>query len=118
MLLYTVTERAKDATNTDTVFSAQRGPNRAFGWFLLPINVKIGSLVYQRALAIIAAIDALAAELTGDHDYFYALGAGATKEQLHKMEEWARAGRTSSIEAMVLFAVSVLERRIVQGPPG
>jgi hypothetical protein len=38
-------------------------------------------------LAIIAAIDALAAELTGDRDYFYPRGAGATKEQLHTMQE-------------------------------
>jgi hypothetical protein len=59
----------------------------------LSIEVKIGNLVYQRALVIIAAIDALAAELTGERDYFHALGAGATKEQLRAMEERAARER-------------------------
>ncbi len=52
-------------------------------------EVKIGSLGYQRAFAITAAIDALAAELTGERDYFHTLGAGATKEQLRTIEERA-----------------------------
>jgi hypothetical protein len=53
----------------------------------LSMQVRIGSRVYQHALAIIAAIDGLAAELTGERDYFHSLGAGATKGQLQAMDE-------------------------------
>jgi hypothetical protein len=59
----------------------------------LSMQVKIGSLVCLRALAIIAAIDALAAELTVQLDYFHMLGAGATEGQLQAMEERAARER-------------------------
>src|SRR5271169_5728047 len=59
----------------------------------LSMQVRMGSRVYQHALSIIAAIDGLAAELTGERDYFHALGAGATKEQLQAMEENAARER-------------------------
>ena len=57
------------------------------------MQVRIGSRVYQHALAIIAAIDGLAADLTGERDYFHAIGSGATKEQLRTIEERAARER-------------------------
>jgi hypothetical protein len=45
------------------------------------MRVAIGGAVYRHAMAIMAAIDGLAAELTGDSTYFHPLGAGATEYQ-------------------------------------
>ncbi len=45
------------------------------------MRVAIGGAVYQHAMAIVVAIDGLAAELTSDSAYFHPLGSGATEGQ-------------------------------------
>ncbi|PNG27904.1 hypothetical protein [Methylocella silvestris] len=52
----------------------------------IAIRVRIGGQVYQMVHAVIAAIDALAAELTAEADYFMPLSPGATEGQ-RKVEE-------------------------------
>jgi hypothetical protein len=53
----------------------------------LSMQIRIGSNVAVLADRIVAAIDALAAELTGDPEYFWSIGAGATEDQRRMIKE-------------------------------
>jgi hypothetical protein len=53
----------------------------------LSMQVRIGSRVYQHALAIIAAIDGLAAEISGESGYFVEPGGGATEGQRKALDD-------------------------------
>jgi hypothetical protein len=56
-------------------------------------HVKIGGAVYQRVSAVIEAIDALAAVLTGHRDYFHGPGTSATEGQLRTADDKAARER-------------------------
>ncbi|WP_245412195.1 hypothetical protein [Methylocella silvestris] len=59
----------------------------------IAIRVRIGGPVYQMAHTVITAIDALAAELTGETDYFIPLSPGAGEGQRKVEEEKAARER-------------------------
>jgi hypothetical protein len=60
---------------------------------VIAARVRIGGEVYKRVSALIAAIDALADELTGERDYFFEPGGGATGGERKAMEEKAARER-------------------------
>ena len=49
-------------------------------------QVRIGGKIYEKAQRIIAAIDAMTGELTGDPEYFWGPGTGATEDQRAEAE--------------------------------
>ena len=60
---------------------------------IIAARVRIGGEVYKRASAVIAAVDALADELTGERDYFFEPGGGATEGQRAAAESKAARER-------------------------
>ncbi|PNG27652.1 hypothetical protein CR492_01690 [Methylocella silvestris] len=59
----------------------------------LSMQIPIGSNVDKLAHGVLTAIDALAAELTGDREYFWSVGAVATEGQQRVIEEKAARER-------------------------
>ncbi|WP_041368118.1 hypothetical protein [Methylocella silvestris] len=59
----------------------------------LSMQVAIGGNVDKLAHMVLVSIDALAAELTGDNQYFWSVGAGASADQRRVMEEKAARER-------------------------
>lgn len=57
------------------------------------MHVKVRGAVYQAGDAVIGAIDALAAVLTGERNYFHGPGTSATEGQLKAAEEKAARER-------------------------
>ena len=67
-------------------------------------QVRIGGKIYEKAQRIIAAIDAMTGELTGDPEYFWGPGAGATEDQRAEAEFEGRArARRPALEAITYF---------------
>ncbi|ACK51704.1 hypothetical protein Msil_2785 [Methylocella silvestris BL2] len=56
-------------------------------------RVRMNGPVSQQAHVVLAAIDALAAELTGDREYFWSIGSGATEGQCKAKDEKAARER-------------------------
>ncbi|PNG25714.1 hypothetical protein [Methylocella silvestris] len=56
-------------------------------------RVRINGPVYQQAHLVLTAIDALVTELTGDREYFWSIGSGATPDQCKAQEEKAARER-------------------------